>query len=89
MLTLDSVIVDLEIARHQELRVLRQFRILLLTEKSCDQGGLLTKEDLSRLLHVSSRTIRYVINKLIKDGKWVTLVVMFIILIVEAVTRRM
>ena len=66
-LTIDSGIEDLEIARDQGLQVLRQFRILRLTEEAYDQGGLLTQEDLSRVLHVSSRTIRDDIKELIRD----------------------
>jgi len=66
-LTLDGGIDDLEVARTQGLQQLRQYRILRLTEESYDQGGLLTQEDLSRLLHVSSRTIRSDIKELIKD----------------------
>lgn len=50
---------------------MRQYRILRLTEEAYEQGGLLTQEDLSRLLHVSSRTIRDDIKGLIKDGNTV------------------
>jgi hypothetical protein len=70
-LTLDGGIEDLEIARDQGLRALRQYRILRLTEDAYDQGGLLTQEDLSRLLHVSSRTIRDDIKELIRDDNTV------------------
>ncbi len=70
-LTLDGGIEDLEIARTQSLVALRQYRILRLTEEAYDQGGILTQEDLGRLLHVSSRTIRSDIQELIKDGNTV------------------
>ena len=66
-LTLDGGIEDLEIAGTQGLVALRQYRIIRLTEEAYDQGGLLTQEDLGRLLHVSSRTIRSDIQNLIED----------------------
>lgn len=66
-LTLDGGIEDLEIARTQGVSALRQYRILRLTEETYDQGGILTQEDLGRLLHVSSRTIRSDIKELVKD----------------------
>ena len=37
---------------------LRKVQILRMTEEAYDQGGLLTQEDLGRILEVSSRTIR-------------------------------
>lgn len=70
-LTLDGGLEDLEIADRQGLQQLRQYRILRLTEEAYRQGGLLTQEDLSRLLHVSSRTIRDDIKSLITDGNTV------------------
>ena len=66
-LTLDGGISDLEIARVQGLQALRQHRILRLTQEAHDQGGLLTQEDLGRLLHVSDRTIRTDVKTLVKD----------------------
>lgn len=70
-LTFDGGIEDLEIARTQGLAALRQYRILRPTEEAYDQGGILTQEDLGRLLHVSSRTIRSDIQALIKDDNTV------------------
>lgn len=55
-LTLDSGLEDLDILRVQEISALRQQRILRLTEEAYIQGGLLTQEDLGRLLQVTSRT---------------------------------
>jgi len=66
-LTLDGGIEDLEIAHTQNSVALRQYRILRLTEQAYEQGGILTQEDLGRLLHVSSRTIRSDIHELITD----------------------
>ncbi len=57
-LTLDGGIEDLEVLRTQGPRVLRQLKIMRLTEEAYQQEGLLTQEDLGRLLQVSSRTIR-------------------------------
>ena len=70
-LTLDGGIEDLDILRVQGARALRQHRILRLTEEAYAQGGLLTQEDLGRLLQVSSRTIRSDIRDLQRDGNTV------------------
>jgi len=70
-LTLDGGIEDLEVARTQGLQGLRQHRILRLTQEAYDQAGLLTQEDLSRLLHVSDRTIRSDVKSLTKDSNTV------------------
>jgi len=70
-LTLDGGIEDLEITRTQGLQALRQHRILRLTQEAYDQNGLLTQEDLARLLHVSDRTIRDDVKSLVKDGNTV------------------
>jgi hypothetical protein len=68
ILTLDSGIEDLSVLREQGASSLRQLKILRLTEEAYRQGGLLTQEDLGRLLQVSSRTIRSDISSLTKDG---------------------
>ncbi len=70
-LTLDNGIEDLDVLRRQGPNALRQLKILRLTEEAYDRGGLLTQEDLGRLLQVSSRTIRSDIKKLIADGNTV------------------
>ena len=67
-LTLDGGLEDLDVLRLQGPRALRQLRILRLTEEAYNQGGLLTQEDLGRLLQVSSRTIRTDIRELQRDG---------------------
>jgi len=67
-LTLDDGIEDLEVLKEQGSQALRQKKILRLTEEAYEQGGLLTQEDLGRLLQVSSRTIRSDIAELIADG---------------------
>ncbi len=70
-LTLDGGIEDLDVLRTQGARALRQLKILRFTEEAFDQGGLLTQEDLGRLLQVSSRTIRTDIAELVADGNFV------------------
>ena len=70
-LTLDGGIEDLDVLRTQGARALRQLKILRLTEEAFEQGGLLTQEDLGRLLQVSSRTIRTDISELVADGNFV------------------
>lgn len=67
-LSLDLGVEDLDVLRVQGPGALRQLRILRLTEEAFEQGGLLTQEDLGRLLQVSSRTIRSDMQALVKDG---------------------
>lgn len=67
-LTLDAGIEDLDVLRVQGISALRQQRVLRLTEEAYIQGGLLTQEDLGRLLQVTSRTIRSDIRALVSDG---------------------
>ncbi len=67
-LTLDIGIEDLDVLRVQGSKALRQLKILRITEEAYHQGGLLTQEDIGRLLQVSSRTVREDIRELQKDG---------------------
>jgi len=67
-LTLDNGIEDLEVLKVQGFKALRQKKVLRLTDEAYEQCGLLTQEDLARLLQVSSRTIRSDIAELISDG---------------------
>jgi len=46
----------------------RKLQILRMTEEAFDQDGLLTQEDLGRILGVSSRTVRRDVTELMKDG---------------------
>jgi biotin operon repressor len=70
-LTLDGGVEDLDVLRTQGTRALRQLKIMRLTEEAYHQEGLLTQEDLGRLLQVSSRTIRSDIADLVSDGNTV------------------
>jgi hypothetical protein len=45
---------------------MRRVQILRITEEAYDQGGLLTQEDLGRILGVSSRTIRRDVDELMQ-----------------------
>ncbi len=47
----------------------RQMQILRMTEEAFDQDGLLTQEDLGRILGVSSRTIRRDVTEIMRSGK--------------------
>ena len=67
-LTIDDGIEDLEVLKLQGFKALRQKKVLRLTDEAYEQGGLLTQEDLARLLQVSSRTIRSDISELTSDG---------------------
>jgi len=67
-LNLDNGVDDLNVLRDQGSETLRQLKILRLTEEAYLQGGLLTQEDLGRMLQVSSRTIRKDMQVLQHDG---------------------
>lgn len=67
-ITLDGGIEDLDVLRIQGLSALRQLKIMRITEEAYNQGGLLTQEDLGRILQVTSRTIRSDILSIVSDG---------------------
>ena len=69
--TLDGGIEDLDVLRSQGSKALRQLKIVRISEEAYIQGGLLTQEDIGRLLGVSGRTIREDIRELQKDGNLV------------------
>lgn len=70
-LTLDNGIEDLDVLRIQGSKSLRQLKLLRITEEAYNQGGLLTQEDIGRLLQVSSRTIREDVKELQIDSNLV------------------
>ncbi len=70
-LTLDGGIEDLDLLRVEGSKALRQLKILRISDEAYYQGGLLTQEDIGRLLQVSSRTVRSDIRELQKDGNLV------------------
>jgi len=67
-LNLDNGVDDLNVLKDQGPEALRQLKILRLTEEAYLAGGLLTQEDLGRILQVSSRTIRKDMQALQQDG---------------------
>jgi hypothetical protein len=71
VLTIDGGIDDLEIQRRFGLQGMRRARLLRVTEEAKDQGGVLTQEDLARVLQTCVRTIRRDVAALRSDGYWV------------------
>ena len=70
-LTLDNGIEDLNVLKDSGVKALRQLKLLRITEEAYYQGGLLTQEDIGRVLQVSSRTIRSDLKELLADGNLV------------------
>lgn len=70
-LTLDNGVEDLDVLRREGAAALRQLKVLRLTEEAYEQDGLLTQEDIGRILQVSERTIRSDIKALLRDGNTV------------------
>jgi DNA-binding CsgD family transcriptional regulator len=70
-LTLDGGVEDLDVLRRRGSAGLRQLKVLRISEEAYEQGGLLTQEDIGRVLQVSERTIRSDIKALIHDGNTV------------------
>jgi hypothetical protein len=58
VVTVDSGMEDLEVLKRFGAEGLRRVRLLRMTEEAIDQGGVLTQEDLARLLQTGVRTIR-------------------------------
>ncbi len=67
-LTVDAGLADAEVLRREGRVALRQGRILRLTEEALEQGGVLTEEDLARVLQVTRRTIERDIRALKAAG---------------------
>jgi len=71
VVTVDGGMADLEVLRRFGAVGLRQARLLRVTEEAVDQGGVLTQEDLARLLQTDVRTIRRDVVALRAAGHWV------------------
>lgn len=56
-LTVDAGPADAEVATHEGRVGLRQGRILRLVDEALEQGGVLTEEDLARVLQITPRTV--------------------------------
>ena len=67
-LTVDAGADDLDVQAQQGREKLRQGRILRMLDEALEQGGVLTEEDLARVLHVTRRTIERDIQVLRADG---------------------
>jgi hypothetical protein len=71
VVTVDNGIEDMEVLSRFGVVGLRRCRLLRITEEVIDQGGVLTQEDLARLLQTDVRTIRRDIVILREQGHWV------------------
>jgi hypothetical protein len=71
VVTVDSGMEDLAVLRQFGSEALRRARLLRVTEEAVDQGGVLTQEDLARLLQTGVRTIRRDVATLRLAGHWV------------------
>ena len=67
----DGGLEDLSVLQQHGAARLRQLRVLRMTEEAMDQGGVLTQEDLARLLQTGVRTIRRDVAHLRSEGHWV------------------
>ena len=71
VVTVDGGLDDLEVLQQHGASSLRRLRVLRMTEEALDQGGVLTQEDLARLLQTGVRTIRRDLVHLRAAGHWV------------------
>jgi hypothetical protein len=71
VVTVDGGLEDLEVQERFGRTGVRRARILRMTEEAVDQGGVLTQEDLARLLQTDARTIRRDVASLRSEGHWV------------------
>jgi len=71
VVTVDGGLEDLAVLQQHGTTSLRRIRVLRIPEEAMDQGGVLTQEDLARLLQTGVRTIRRDVAQLRADGHWV------------------
>lgn len=71
VVTVDGGLEDLAVLRNFGIHGQRRSRLLRMAEEAIDQGGVLTQEDLARLLQCGERTIRRDIAALRCEGNWV------------------
>ena len=67
-LTVDAGVEDAEVRGREGRERLRQGRILRILDEALEQGGVLTEEDLARVLHVTRRTIERDVQVLRAEG---------------------
>jgi hypothetical protein len=71
VVTVDGGLEDLEVLSQFGALRLRRVRLLRMAEEAVDQGGVLTQEDLARLLQTGIRTIRRDVASLRASRHWV------------------
>jgi hypothetical protein len=71
VLTMDGGLEDLEVIARFGATRLRRLRLVRMAEEAVDQGGVLTQEDLARLVQTDVRTIRRDVAALRGRGVWV------------------
>jgi len=71
VVSVDGGTEDLEVLERYGATHLRRVRLLRMAEEALDQGGVLTQEDLARLLQVGVRTVRRDVAVLRASGEWV------------------
>jgi hypothetical protein len=71
VVTVDGGLEDLAVLQRHDAATVRRLRVLRITEEAMDQGGVLTQEDLARLLQTGVRTIRRDVAQLRAEGYWV------------------
>jgi hypothetical protein len=71
VVTVDGGLEDLAVLQQHGAASLRRVRLLRMTEEAMDQDGVLTQEDLARLLQTGVRTVRRDVAQLRADGHWV------------------
>jgi biotin operon repressor len=67
-LTVDAGDEDADVQARQGREALRRGRIMRMLDEALDQGGVLTEEDLARVLHVTRRTIERDVRVLRSEG---------------------
>jgi hypothetical protein len=70
VVTVDNGMEDLDVLERFGPTRLRRLRMVRMAEEAVDQGGLLTQEDLARLLQMDVRTIRRDVAALRGSGDW-------------------
>ena len=68
-----SLVSDCRVREQHGDRAMRIVQLLRMTEEAYEQGGLLTEEDLGRLLRVSSRTVRRDVAEAMRENVQVLL----------------
>lgn len=71
VLTLDNGLEDLDVMARFGPSALRRLRLMRMAEEAVDQGGVLTQEDLARLMQADVRTIRRDVAALRGRDVWV------------------